>query len=266
MTDTISQISQGIADQYDITVVPMGIVIDGKLYRENEVDLAEYCDKLLQIKDTDRLPTSSSISAGEFLEACRELSKKADVIVYISHIIRLGMSQKAALQAKQRLQEELSDIQIEVIYSSTACGAQTLITLEAALAASAGKSFYEVVQVAQSMIPRVKYIIVVDNLEYLSSGGRIHNGRALADAKVSTKALLETDAAAGKIHSPLARYKTKAKAMERLLQIMKERCGDRKVHVAINHSNVPDEANELKNKISSHTFNVLRFMLPMFIL
>jgi DegV family protein with EDD domain len=141
MTDTISQISQEIADQYDITVVPMGIVIDGKLYRENEVDLAEYYDKLLQIKDTDKLPTSSSISAGEFLEACRELSEKADGIVYISHSIRLGMSSKSALEAKQRLEEEQSNIQIEVIDSNTAVGAQMLIALEAAKAAAAGNGF-----------------------------------------------------------------------------------------------------------------------------
>jgi len=46
MTDTISQISQEVADKYDIKVVPMGIVIDGKLYRENEVNLPEYYRKL----------------------------------------------------------------------------------------------------------------------------------------------------------------------------------------------------------------------------
>ena len=85
MIDTISEIPQEIADKHDINVIPMGIVIDGKLYRENEVNLTEYYQKLLQITETEKLPTSSSISAGEFLEACRELSQRADGIVYISH-------------------------------------------------------------------------------------------------------------------------------------------------------------------------------------
>jgi fatty acid-binding protein DegV len=105
--------------------------------------------------------------------------------------------------------------------------------------------------VAKNMIAKVKYFVLVDNLEYFSSGGRILDGRAWSDAKVSTKALLETDAAAGKIHAPLTRYKTKAKAIDGLLEIMKERYGDRKVHVAINHSNVPDEAKELKARVLS---------------
>ena len=140
MTDTISQMPQEIADKHDIKIVPMGIVIDGKLYRENEVNLPEYYQRLLQITETEKLPTSSSISVGEFLEAVRELSQKADGIVYISHSIRLGASSKAALAAKERLQEEQPDIKIEVIDSGTACGAQMLITLEAARAATAGRA------------------------------------------------------------------------------------------------------------------------------
>jgi DegV family protein with EDD domain len=251
MTDTVTAMSQEIADKYDITIVPMGIVIDGKLYRENEVNLPEYYQKLLQIKETEKLPTSSSISAGEFLEACRELSQKAEGIVYISHSVRLGASSKAALAAKERLQEELPNIKIEVIDPGTACGAQMLIALEAAKAAAADKSFAEVVAVANSMITKVKYIVLVDNLEYLSSGGRILDGRAWAEAKVSTKALLETDAAKGVVHAPLARYKTKAKAVQGLLEIMKERCRDKKLHVVIEHINVPDEAEELKKKVLS---------------
>jgi len=251
MTDTITAMPQGVADKYDIKIVPMGIVIDGKLYRENEINLPEYYQKLLQITEQEKLPTSSSISAGEFLEACRELSQKSDGIVYISHSVRLGMSSKAALAAKQMLQEELPNIKIEVIDSGTACGAQMLITLEAARAAAAGKSFAEVVAVANSMIPRVKYIIVADSLEYLASGGRILDGRAWAEAKVSTRALLETDASAGKIHAPLARYGTKKKAVEGLLEIMKERCRDKKLHVVVEHINAPDEAEKLKKQVSS---------------
>jgi DegV family protein with EDD domain len=251
MTDTISQISQEVADKYNIKIVPMGIVIDGKLYRENEVNLPEYYQKLLQITETEKLPTSSSISVGEFLEACRELSQKVGGIVYISHSIRLGASSKAALAAKERLQEEQPNIQIEVIDSGTYGGAQMLIALEAARAAAAGKSFSEVVEVAKNMIVRVKNIVLADNLEYLTSGGRIQDGRAWAEAKVSTKALLETDAAAGKVHAPLARYKTKAKAVEGLLEIMKERYRGKKLHVVINQSNVPDEAEELRKLVSS---------------
>jgi DegV family protein with EDD domain len=251
MTDTTSQMPQEVADKHGIKIVSMGIVIDGKLYPEIEVNLPEYYQKLLQITETEKLPTSSSISVGDFLGALRELSQKAEGIVYISHSARLGTSVNAARQAKQMAEEELPNIPIEVIDSGTAWGALMLIALEAARAAAAGKSFSEVVEVANNMIARVKYIVLVDNLDYLVSGGRILDGRAWAEAKISTKALLEADAARGIVHAPLARYKTKAKAVEGLLEIMKERCRGKKLHVVINHINVPDEAEELKKRVSS---------------
>ena len=47
----------------------------------------------------------------------------------------------------------------------------------------------------------------------------------------------------------MARYGTKVKAVEGLLEIMKERCGGKKLHVTIGHINVPDEAEELKKKV-----------------
>jgi len=258
VTDSISHMPQELIDKYDIKMVPMGITIGGKTYPENEVNLPEYYQKLLQITENEKLPTSSSVTVGSFLEAFRELSQKADGIVYIGHSIRLGMSTNAATQAKKMAEEELPNIQIEVIDSGTALGAQAFIAVEAAKAAAEGKSLPEVVEAAKNMMLKVKYIVVVDNLEYLAGGGRILDGRAWAEAKVSTKALLETDAAKGTVHAPLARYKTKAQAVKGLLEILKERWGGKKLHVVINHINVPDEAEELKKKVLSQ-FNCVEF-------
>ena len=251
VTDSISHMPQELIDKYDIRMVPMGIVIEGKAYPETEVDLDEYYQKLLQITENEKLPTSSSVTVGSFLEAFRELSQKAAGIVYIGHSIRLGMSTNAATQAKKMAEGEMPDIQIEVIDSGTAIGAQAFIVVEAARAAIAGKSFSEVVEVAKNMIPKVKYVCVVENLDYLTSGGRILDGRPWAEAKVTTKALLETDAATGKVHAPLARYKTKAQAIDGFLEILKERCGDKKIHAMVHHIHAPDEGEEIKKRISS---------------
>lgn len=249
MVDSIAHMPQELADKYNVKMVPMGIVIDGKAYPETEVDLPQYYQELLQITETEKMPTSSSVTIGSFLEKFRELSQEAEAIVYIGHSIRLGMSVNSAIQAKKMMKEELPNFPIEVIDSGTALGAQMFIAVEAAKAAATGKSLAEVVEVVKNMMPKVKYILLADNLDYLASGGRIMGGRAWAEAKVSAKALLETDAATGKVHAPLARYGTKTKAMAGLVEILKERCGNKKLHVMISHVNAPDEAEELKKKI-----------------
>ncbi len=258
MVDSVSQMPRELADKYDIKVVPMGIVIDGKAYPEVEVDLPGYYQRILETTETEKLPTSSSVTVGDFLEAMRGLAQRAGGIVYVGHSIRLGMSVNSATQAKKMAEEELPNIPIEVIDSGTAIGAQMFIAVEAAKAAAVGRSFREVVEVARGMMQKVKYIIVVENMDYLTSGGRILDGRPWGQAKVTTKALLETDVATGKIHAPLARYGTKAKAVSGFLEILGERCGDKKLHVIINHINAPDEAEALKKKMLSQ-FQISEF-------
>jgi DegV family protein with EDD domain len=260
MVDTVSQMSQEIADKYDIKLMPMGIVIEGKTYPDTEINLTEYYEQLPKWKEAGKLPTTCSINVWVFLETYRELSQKAEAILYISHSAKLGMSPNAALQARAQVQAELPQTAIEVIDSATACGAEMLIAIEAARAAAAGKSLSEVVEVANNMVKTINHIHLSDNLYYLAKGGRIHKARPWAGSNITNTALLEMDASAGKMHAPLARYGTKRKAVEGLLEIMKERYRDKKLHVVINHSNVPDEADELKNG-SPQNYNALSFML-----
>ena len=251
MTDTTSQMPQEIADKYDIKVMRLYVTIEGKTYRENEVNLPQFYQQLIQIKEAEKLPTSSSPSVGDFLEVYRKLSQRAEAILYIGHSARLGMSPNAAREAKNIAQEELPQTPIEVMDSGTVCGSLMLIVLEASRAAAAGKSFAEVVEVANNMRAKAKYIVLVDNLDYLTSGGRILDGRAWSEAKVTTRALLETDTAKGVIHAPLARYRTKTQAIEGLMEIMEGRCRGKKLHVVITQVNAPDEAEALKKRMSS---------------
>jgi len=50
--------------------------------------------------------------------------------------------------------------------------------------------------------------------------------------------------------------------VEGLLEIMKERCRGKKLHVVINHINVPDEAEELKKRVSSELQCVELYVTP----
>lgn len=71
MTDTIASIPQEIAKGYGIKIIPFHVVMDGKSYIEPAVDMDELYARLNQ---RENLPTSSTPSVGEFLEAYQELS------------------------------------------------------------------------------------------------------------------------------------------------------------------------------------------------
>jgi len=248
MTDTVSYMPEQVAKQHDITVIPTHVIFNGKSHFEDEIDLPWFYRQLPGWKENDRLPTTSSPSIDDFIGAYRKLSQQADGIVYIAYSSKLGMAVSASAQAKALVKDELPQTQIEVIDSLTACAAQTLVTLETARAATASKSFAEVVEIAKNMMKKVNFIAIMDDLYYLAKGGRIHRARPWAASKITNSVLLQMDAATGGEMSPLARCRTKGEALKTLFDVVKKRSDDRKMHVAINHADVPMEAEELKEK------------------
>lgn len=249
VTDTVSGIPEQVAKENDITLLPTHVVFNGKSHFENEIDLTWFYTQLPKWKADDQLPTTSSPSVDDFLRAYRKLSQQAEGIVYIAYSIKLGMAVSASLQAKTLAQDELSKTAIEVVDSQSCCGAQMLVTLEAARAAAAGKSFDEVVEVARNIVQKVHFVILMDDLYYLAKGGRIHRARPWAASKITNSVLLHMDAGTGGEMSPLARCRTKGEVLKTLFDVVKQRSGDRKLHVAIDHADALAEAEELKEKV-----------------
>jgi len=249
MTDTVSYMPEQVPEENDITLLPTHVIVDGKSHRENEIDLAWFYKQIPKWKNEGKLPTTSSPSTDDFLVAYRKLSQQAQGIVYIAYSAKLGMAVSASSQAKTLIQDELPQTPIEVIDCQTACGPQMLITLETARAAAAGKSFAEVVEVAHNMTKKVNFITLMDDLYYLAKGGRIHRARPWSASKITNSVLLHMDASTGGEMSPLARCRTKGELLKTLFGVVKERSGSRKLHVAINHADVPAEAEELREKV-----------------
>ena len=249
--DTTSNMSQEIADRYDVRLMPAGITMGGKTYPDTEINLADFYEKLPKWKKAGNMPTSTAVPISVFLDAYRQLSQRAEAILYISQSAKFSLSLNAALQAKQMAQDELSQTAIEVVGCATVCGAQMLIALEAARAAAAGKNLPEVVEVTNNMIKKVNEITFSDDLYYLAKGGRIHKARPWAGSKITNTVLLEADASTGGEHRPLARCKTKGQTLKTLFDLVKQRSGGKKLHVAIDHADALAEAEELKEKVSS---------------
>ena len=85
----------------------------------------------------------------------------------------------------------------------------------------------------------------------MAKGGRIHKARPWASSKITNTVLLEADASTGGEHKPLARCKTKGQMLETLFELVRQRSGGKKLHVAIDHADAPAEAEELKKKALS---------------
>ena len=249
--DTTSEINEELAKAYEIKLVPLYLNIDGKSYRETEIDLSWFCRNVNKWKKENRPITSSAPSVGDFVNAYRELGKRADCVLAICLSSKFSATFTSAVAAKKIVSGEMPDKSFEAFDSMTVCGGQMLITIEAARAATAGKNLDEVINHIDSITDRVNYISLSSDVSGMAKCGRLHRAQTFATSKVASTALMQATRSTGGEHQPLGRYRTREKAMDRIFEIVRERSGNGKLHIAINHANAPTEAMELKDRALS---------------
>jgi EDD domain protein, DegV family len=238
------------ARRYSFRLIPFHIIIDGKDYLDPQVDMESL---YAQLDKKESIPTSSTPTMEEFLQTWRELSQNTEAILHISMTQAFTGAYNLASQAKEMARENLPKTTIEVIDSRTTGGGLALIVSEAAEAAAQGKTLNEIVELVNNMIPRTTQLSSRDSLFYLDKGGRIFEAKSWAEAESlnSFRAIVEIDASSGGTTKPIARAKTKRQIMEKVVDIVKERVGDKKLHAAILHNKAPDQVEHLREMVLS---------------
>ena len=144
----------------------------------------------------------------------------------------------------------IPQLTIEVLDSRTAAGAEGLVALEAARAAASGKDLTGVMEEARAIMAKVHMIALIDSLHYLVKSGRIPQAAAWAASLFNIKPIMQVLPLSGEA-SLVARIRTKPKAIDHLLAIVRERAGANPVHAIVMHANALEEAENLRERISS---------------
>ncbi len=244
ITDSSSCLPYALVQEYGVVVVPLRLIIDGKVYRDG-VDITP--NEVYQLQRDNRiLPTTSAPSPGEFLEVYRAASAKADALLNITISHKFSMVFSAASQAKEMAREAISGVEIEVLDARTAAGAHGFLVLAAARAVAAGGDVAQAVREIEKLRPKLNMVVTVDTLHFLAKGGRLPQAAAWAGSVLSIKPIIQVSDGAA---VPLERIRTKPKATKRLIEIMEERSGRKGLHVNVMHAGVPEEAEHLRRQI-----------------
>ena len=246
VVDSIACLTREMVEQYGVTVLPLNFYVGDRIYRD-WVDVTPSEAYELFLKDPDSFKTSS-VSPGECLEAYREIGKKADSILCITVSSKISAVNNSAIEAKNQVMEELPHVSVEVFDSRTCAAAEGFIALAAARAAAEGKNLVEVVKVAEEVRERANFLIFLDTIKHVYRSGRIPKIASQAGSILSVKPILTT--ASGVLHfAGVAR--SKKSGVDKLLKMMRDRVGSNPVHVAVTHAYAPDDAEVLKERISS---------------
>jgi len=219
VTDSSACVPKEVVKQYGIHILPLILIFGDKSYRDGvDITSQEFYELLKKAKN---VPTTSSPSPGEYLEAFREVAKQVSGILCITLPPNLSMAFNSATQAREMARESIPNVNITVFPSRSPALAEGFIAQAAARAAASGKDLSQVVQAAQDMMDRANALAVLDTLYYLAKGGRIPKAASWAGSLFKIKPILD---ATGDVRL-LERCRTRKRAMQRLLYIMRQRSG-----------------------------------------
>jgi len=248
VTDTSACLPQELAQRYQIEIVPMEFLYEGKVYRDGiDMTSARFYELLSQAK---KLPTTSAPSPDTYVKVFRKISQRSSNILVIAPSARFTHAFDSARAAAAVAREDMPNVVVEVLDCGTAAGAQGLIVLAAARAAAEGGSLSQTVEATRSLMPQVHLVALLDTLHYLAKSGRVPHAVAWANFFLRIKPIFELQPL-GRGAIPVGRVRTRSKAIEQLMMFLKERADRKSVHAVVMHTNVLDEAERLKERVTS---------------
>lgn len=240
VTDSTCDIPDYLLKQYDISMVPLQVQLQGETYRDRvDINSAELFRRLNGSGPAVVTTLPPDISTFERL--FRNLTRQHDVLV-ITMSSKLSETYVSALRAREGVGAGPA-AHIAVVDSLSASMGLGLIVLAAAKAARTGKySLSDMAAMVQRMTGQTHVVFFVETYDYLQQGGRAARISHLLEQ--SSRSLLRLDEGA---IVPFERARTRAKAIEGLYNFVED--FPHVEELALLHCNTPNEIEVLLTRI-----------------
>lgn len=236
VTDSAADLPHDVFAEHGIVVVPMRLSIGGREVLENEVTVEEVVDRF------DEGVTTAGPTPGDFLAAYEALPEGDDVLVLTVAESLSSTAGAAALAAREW------GGPVRVVSTGSAAGAQGLIVLHAARAASAGLDVDAVEAAARAAMARVRLVATLDTLDWLVKGGRVPSIAGAATNALRVRPVIELRPG-GKV-SPLRPAFGRDASIERVLHHWRRtRVDGHRLHVAALHALAEGDARRLLDRV-----------------
>lgn len=180
MADSTCDLSQDILDQYDISIAPLVVNIDGREYRDRIDITPEAFYKALPTYKAS--PTTSMPTPESYLSCFRDAEMTGhDEVLCINMSSGTSGSYQGAVLAKSLYFEQYpeSGIRIEVIDSVSMSHGTGWLIMKCARLREKGYTFDELIAYCERMKYRIKHFLSVEDLQNLIRSGRISNTGAM---------------------------------------------------------------------------------------
>ncbi len=193
MTDSSCDLPQSLANELNLTVVPLTVVLNGNSYfnylDERDIKFNDFYKELRN----GATASTSAVNVDQFLVAMKEQLDAGKDILYLGFSSGLSVTYNSAVIAKNELLEEYPDCKIVTVDTLSASMGQGLLVYLAAKEKEKGKSIEEVAKFAEENRNLIAHHFTVNDLNHLHRGGRISKTAAFIGTALNIKPILKVN-------------------------------------------------------------------------
>ena len=248
VTDTTAYLPKELREQYNIQYIPLSVIFGNEVYREElEITVSDFYD---MVKRSEKLPTTSQPSVGEFVELYEKLARDYDAIISIHLSSGISGTYQGAVSAGQMVE----GVSVYPFDTEMSCMIQGFYAIEAAKLARQGAEPEQIMERLEDLKKTARAYFMADDLSHLQRGGRLSGAQALIGSLLQVKPLLHfVDT---KI-VPFEKIRTRKKAMKRMVELLGEDASTGKpLQAVIIHANREEEAKDWKEELQQLYPNV----------
>ena len=209
VVDTSCSIKNNELNDYRIDgIIPLKILLSGKEYTDNTIDIDSYWKEFLKASDFPKTSLPNLVEAEDLVEGFTDNGD--DVIILTISSFLSGEN-----NALHMLFDE--NPHVRIIDSLGCVGMLRILISEVINKNRDDKTIDEIVKLTTDFIPRLKVAAVPETLEYLHKGGRLSKIEYIAGSILSIKPILNIED--GKIKSIAKKIGLK-KAKRYLLELL----------------------------------------------
>ncbi|OBK79245.1 DegV family protein [Mycobacterium sp. 1164985.4] len=246
VTDTTSYLPEPLVERLGITVVSHYYDLGAGWLHESEFD-GDFGRFYARLDASKSVATTSSPTVDDFVTVFARLLKLHSAVVAVLVSSALSETCSVARQAAARLEADgRGGERVEVIDSAGAGGQEGVQAMVAARVAAAGEDAPGVAAATRRVRQEVKQWFLVDTLEYLRRGGRIGGAAAWLGSALDLKPILTFESELRAVE----RVRTRERAVERLVELMRQRHALGADRWFVQHTDVHEDARQLAGRLS----------------
>lgn len=250
--DGAGDIPEDWISEYDVHIIPINIHFENHIFRQG-IDLSN--DDYYRIADKSGIiPKTSQPTPQQFIEFYNQIANASDTVLSLHVTSKLSGTYNSAVMAAHELKNKLKIIPFDSGAGSAAMG---FMCKEIRQLEKAGATLQVILARLETIRQNVNIVLTLDTLEYARRSGRVNALQAALAAIVKIKPVIILKD--GTLDM-MEKVRTRQRSIERIIEIIHERIGDRLVNIAIVHSQSIETARELMQK-AREMFNINELIL-----